>query len=339
MTNTFRSFGDLGDLVAYGPLMIATGGGSLLVVDNPMCKPITPLKRLNAIKPLMESQWYVDRMDVWSGEEITYDAATFRNGGIPYGKSLAELHAEWVNVKISLDPWLIIEPNNQYKGKIVINRSARHWNPLFPWRDVLQHFKGDDLVFIGLPDEHIMLQNEYGVKLPRIPTDDLLQCAQIIAASKLFIGNQSSCANLALGMGHPMLLETSITSLDCVLPRDNVHYCVDGEIKDLKVKGYTSLSTPCNIPDKELDLTISPPGQTWIMEAQDGTQFQDFSAHALLRIVAQYEREKGLALSTVRDLTNQTAKRHPTFGGSTYNNRLRDQTEAAKAIIKKVSGK
>lgn len=337
--NNISSWGDCGDICCLMTLARSLGKASILVSDNPMCKPITRPDRFNAIKPLVESQSYIERFDIWSGEKITHDAATFRSGGIEYGQSLAQLHANWVGIEISLDPWLTIEPNNQYKGKIVINRSARHWNPLFPWRDVLQHFKGDDLVFIGLPDEHIMLQNEYGVKLPRIPTDDLLQCAQIIAASKLFIGNQSSCANLALGMGHPMLLETSITSLDCVLPRDNVHYCVDGEIKDLKVKGYASLSTPCNIPDKELDLTISPPGQTWIMEAQDGTQFQDFSAHALLRIVAQYEREKGLALSTVRDLTNQTAKRHPTFGGSTYNNRLRDQTEAAKAIIKKVTGK
>lgn len=333
-----RSFGDIGDIISIIPTARALGSMELYVENNPLCKPILAPGRFDAIKILMDESEYIDKFEPYKGQAITHDMATFRDGGIPYGYSLARLHADWVGVKISEEPWLKVEPDPAFEGCIVINRSTRHRNHLMNWRPILQHYEGD-LVFLGLKEEHIQLQNEFGVKMKHHPTSDLLECAQIIGASRAFLGNQSCLVNIAIGLGKKFLLETSLTSLDCIYHRPDSYYCLDGSVIDFEVEGYETLNVESCIPQVEVDFLTSPPGQYWLYQTADGIEHKGLNAVNLMREVNRHEENIGLPLSVKQDLANYMHRKFPTWSGGSHNNAILFQIENARNIIKKKQAK
>ena len=122
--------------------------------------------------------------------QIDYDAVFFRDDGLPFGETLAARQADWL--KLSPDfsvRWLDVTPDRQ--ATIVINRSARYRNPFFPWEELVATF-GKDMLFIGLPSEYWDFCLSFG-EVEYLHTKNLLEAAQMIAGSELFIGNQSSC--------------------------------------------------------------------------------------------------------------------------------------------------
>jgi len=332
---TGRSFGDLGDLLCIIPTARALGKMSLYVTNNPLCKPILAPGRFDAIKPLMDASEYIEEFEPHNGQVITHDMATFRDGGIPYGHSLARLHADWVNVEISEEPWLKIDPNPEFEGCIVINRSTRHRSHLMNWAPILAHYE-KDLVFLGLLEEKIQLENETGIKLRHQPTTDLLQCAQIISASRAFLGNQSSLLNIAIAMGKQYLVETSVWSMDCVYRRPDSFYCLDGGVQDFKVKGYRPLNIPSRSLEREVDFTISPPGGYWYLRGKDGIERKSLNHKYVLRETNEAEAAQGLELSKKQDLANQLLAKYPNYGGASFENSWYAQIEKAREVIQKV---
>jgi len=331
MIPNISSHGDQGDIISLLPIARALGKASVLVSDNPMCKPITKGPRFESIKPLVESQPYIERFAVHYEEPIEYDAATFRNGGIDFGWNLAALHAKWVGVKISEDPWLKIEPNKSYEGCVAFNRSTRHHNQLMNWKPILEHYL-DDLVFIGLTEEWVQIQNSTGLKFRHAPTKNLLECAEIISASRVFLGNQSSNLNLAIGLGKKYLCETSLSSLDCVYKRD-AFYCLDGSVHNFEVEGYDLLNVKTQVPQIEIDWNSSPPGQRWKMIDRSGVEHSDFSPRKVIRAANANEEAQNLPLSTLQDLANQMTERLPNWNSNNYVNCLIRSIETARKII------
>lgn len=329
-----KTYGDLGDILNIIPIARALGSMSLYAQNNPLCKPILTPERFNAIKSLMDVSPYIKCFEPYAGQHITHDMSTFREGGIEWGMNLAQLHAKWVGVEISEEPWLEVKPDKKYKNKIVVNRSTRHHNILMNWVPILEHYL-PDVIFIGLPEEHIQLQNETGLKFPYVKTDDLLHAAQIISASKAFLGNQSSCLNLAIAMGKKYLCEASLTSVDTVFKRD-CQYVLDGEVVDFRVDGYDPLNTKSNIPEREMDFSVSAPGGFWKYICKDGYGVREINGFDTLRKVNDHERGKGLALSTRGDITQQMSVHFPTFGQNCYANWMIDQIYKIKELINKV---
>jgi ADP-heptose:LPS heptosyltransferase len=62
-------------------------------------------------------------------------------------------------------------------------------------------------------------------------TKNLLELAELISGSDLFIGNQSSPGWLAMAMGHPIIQESHASIHDSMVPRRNAQYVVDGRIR------------------------------------------------------------------------------------------------------------
>ncbi len=327
---TISGYGDLGDEIAAMPIARHLGKASFLLSDNPMCKKITP--RINLLKPLMESQSYIKRCDVWYGEPITHDVAPWRDGGVEFGKNLLELHAGWVGLEVDQSPWLTVEPDERFQDKIVINRSTRHRSDYFPWAEVMNHFPVEDMVFIGLPEEHTQHVNEFGVKVLYHPTKDLYECAKIIQASKLFIGNQSSCINIAIGLGKRFCLETSLSSVDCLYNRPDSLYVTDGEM-ELEVEGYKTLRTKSKIPEREVPWDHSPPGSMWFLTSVDGVEFTDYTAFDLLRKVNQHEFRMGIRMSQKQDIAHEMLRRFPTWGNNSHQNWIYDRVKEIKELI------
>lgn len=123
-------------------------------------------------------------------------------------------------------PWITVDKSPATSSRVVINRTSRYRNHHFPWRDVVS-FYGPRLLFVGLPHEHKEFCETYGF-VDYLPTGDMLDLAQAIAGSFLFIGNQSCAFALAEGMKHNAIQETSLKIPDCIFKRDNVQHVYDG---------------------------------------------------------------------------------------------------------------
>lgn len=97
----------------------------------------------------------------------------------------------------------------------------------------------ENIVFIGLESEwkdFIKLYQPKALQVWFFKPENLLEAAEIIAGSELFIGNQSCCYAIAEGLKHNTVQETDIRCPDCIFTRANAQY-VPGDtysLPDLK---------------------------------------------------------------------------------------------------------
>lgn len=229
------SSGDAGDICAglLGTLHSIPGKHTVYLRDDGRTKGI--VKREALIRPLIESQSYIEGCKVWKDQGIDWPSEKFREGFHSTTNTLLHAHASHAK---SMDfiseitkgdkPWLTITPNKATSDRIIVSRSARYRNDLFPWRKVMEKY-GPQLLFIGMPDEHQMFVNDFG-PIDHFKTKNLLEVATAIAGSLLFIGNQSSPMAIAEGLKHPRIQETCLTVADCIYPGDGAQYVADGAV-------------------------------------------------------------------------------------------------------------
>lgn len=317
MTKRYQSSGDLGDIIASLAAVKHLGEGIYHLVDRPWTKALTP--RAALIEPLLLAQPYIGGTVVGESDHpILYDFSTFRQGGLPWGKTLGALQAEWIGIPAGIldftQPWIDVPAAEGFADKVVIARSHRYQNATFPWKAILDFLEGR-CVFIGLPEEHTAL-GQYGPEPEYVRTKDLLEAATIIKGSALFIGNQSSPFNLAEAMKHPRILECCDWVPDCCYGGGDVQYIPDGKltIGHLNV-GY--LETPAYTPPRDIDTSITPPGG-WRYELPGGDTIIGTSFGQAKTLVAQAYRQRGLTSVTPPDigeaLIQQTLDRLPDYG-------------------------
>lgn len=228
------SNGDLGDIVVLLATLKSTGKKCDLYLRN---TPGTAgiLHRVHLIKPLVEAQPYINAVKAWRREPLHWESEKFRTYGFVNNRlNLAQNHAQAAIkdgfIKMLPDvtnPWLTAKPDTRYKGRVIINRSFRYNNESFPWGEIVRHL-GTQLLFIGLPEEHAKFQTQFG-RVEYYWPKDLLEVAQIIAGSDLFIGNQSSCMTIAEGLKHPRIQEVCLWQPDCIYPgKTGAQYVADG---------------------------------------------------------------------------------------------------------------
>ena len=183
--------------------------------------------KLPILAPLLLAQDYVAEVKPWNGEPIDHDASFFRDAGLPFGVTLARLQANWLGLNPTFSrPWIKVTPRKE--AAIVVHRSPRYQNCFIPWRELVTEF-GSDMLMIGTPGEHQDFVERFG-HIPHRPTANLLEAAQLIAGSELFIGNQSCPYAIAEGLKHNSIQETSVGTPDCIFPRANGIFCHDGAL-------------------------------------------------------------------------------------------------------------
>ena len=130
-------------------------------------------------------------------------------------------------------PWLSVPNPRKIEGKsVVINRTAR-WvskdhNPQWDlWRN--QGYE-DQALFVGLPAEYAAFCEATGWEIPWYATSNMLDLAEVIAGADIFIGNQSQCYALAVGLGVGQIhceirRDLPIERNECYFPkRSNIEY-------------------------------------------------------------------------------------------------------------------
>lgn len=230
LTRFFHS-GDLGDIV-YGLLFASTLKPiELILGPEPQIGTRVPMTRktFEWIKPLLESQPWIQTVSYAEAmPEVDYNLNLFRKTCFKSTRrSVCLFQAYPEHFKTAPLPediaWLKVEPKVIPGKPVVIARSARYRNSLFPWKKVAAMYAGR-MIFVGLKEEFEGWQSSYGPAAEYYPVQDALEMAQVIAGAKLFIGNQSFPNSLALALNVPLVQETFATVPDCVLHRPNAIY-------------------------------------------------------------------------------------------------------------------
>lgn len=229
----FGSSGDLGDVIISLPIVQQLGGShGYWFYNRPFTKDIE--SRFHLIAPLLMAQPYIEVVGTSNGRDVDYDLSEFRSHYRP-DRTLLASHADYAHQRYGLpvptgaESWLTVEPAEGISDRIVIARSARYHNPHFPWKKIVQHY-GERILFIGIPEEHADFCRQFG-KVEHQKTADLLEAAQLITGSALFIGNQSSPNAVAEGLKHRRIQETNLGVPDCIFPGStNAQYVADGGV-------------------------------------------------------------------------------------------------------------
>jgi hypothetical protein len=224
--------GHIGDIIAFLPLYKAVNGKKLFVRDDPGMEPMSGFK-YNTMEPLLLNQGIdVSFTNCCNGVDIdmTHWRAYYKDH-ISLTSSQARLmglvnpsHGVWEYK----EPWIDVEPDLLTKGRVIFNRTPRYRNPVFPWKEVHNHF-GDRALFVGTPAKHELYEKEVA-PIERYETSDCLAVARAIKGSDYFVGNQSSSFWIAAAMFHPLLQETFPYLPNSIVPYDRANYCTGPNI-------------------------------------------------------------------------------------------------------------
>jgi hypothetical protein len=226
----FRHSGNAGDIIYSLPTIQAIAAGrpahlSLHIdqpadynpsIKHPMGNVMMNRKTAEMLQPLMAAQPYISSCSVYGdGAHVDVDLDAFRGGHMLLDRGhIARWYFHMFGVSHDLGkPWLTAAPDPQVAGRIVLARSNRYHMPMIRY-DFLNDYK--DIVFAGLPEEY----EEMKRILPGLqyrPVRDFLELAQVIAGSKLFIGNQSFPFSIAEGLKVLRLLEVDYRNPNVVV--------------------------------------------------------------------------------------------------------------------------
>lgn len=240
---TFRSAGDLGDIVYSLPTVRALGGGVFYIEASQYTRQCLTRDRWAGIDRLLKAQPYITDVLEWRGQVVDVNLNDFRprlvsrlSKGFDFKKSLADWMMETHGVPVIQKDraWLNVEANRV--APVVINRTGCgrrqcnvYHNPSFPWHRAWEKYR-QSAVFIGLEAEWEVFCNVIG-EVPYHKTADLMDAAQVIAGCDLFVGNQSCPHAIAEGLKKRILLEVWIGGPNCLFERPGVVHGWDHRVQ------------------------------------------------------------------------------------------------------------
>src|ERR1035438_7681212 len=148
----FSHSGSCGDLIYHLPVIEALKGGDLFLYLHPLKQLRWSYEYASTLIPLLEVQNYINSIQ-WcqdgsigidlgqslriSRERLNLTQIAFQDHGLPP----LDLNHPWLRVP---------EPN--CIAEVIINRSPRWRNELFPWGQAMEYYR-DYAVFVGHPSE------------------------------------------------------------------------------------------------------------------------------------------------------------------------------------------
>jgi hypothetical protein len=228
----FKHSGNAGDIIYALPSLITLSKNSLADLylhinqqanygnmKHPLGNVMLNEGVYTRLEPLLTSQSYINALHKYSNENIDYDFDLIRSYPIMHNAgSIARWYFYFFATNANLgNPWLYVTADTTYANHIVLARSFRYRQPLINYR-FLQKYS--NIVFIGLEDEYADMK----LQIPNLkyqPVNNFLELAQIIAGSKLFIGNQSFPFSLAEALKVKRILEVYIPCPNVVVEGEN----------------------------------------------------------------------------------------------------------------------
>lgn len=224
----FKHSGTFGDMIQSLALMKHFGGGEFyLHLDQisflvkfyygreaePIYKGKMNIEDFEFIKEFLESQSYISKVDILDplSTEITHNLDKFRSLFVHHPANYITtycmafgIHDKDMQNMISQGPWLTC-PNSYINEEkpFIVNRTSRYvQDTCHPqWKLWKEQGLDEQSLFVGLEEEYENFKNLTQWNIEYKPTKTMLELAQVIAGSKMFIGNQSVALSIAQGLG------------------------------------------------------------------------------------------------------------------------------------------
>lgn len=305
------STGDLGDVLYLLNLLkhLPNGPHTLCLRPSPLTKAKDreqAQRMFDLLKPLIDSQSYVSEFRlIEPTDTVDWRSEDFRNlRHYTPGETLMQAHLNHycsvfqTSLKIDgSERWLSAKPSKLSKGRVIINRTGRYRNPVFPWDKIVNHYK-HHLLFIGLDYEWREFCGNYGY-LDFQPTENMQQVAELIAGSELFIGNQSSAFAIAEGLKHPRIQETSLVFPDCIFPQapglPEVQHVANGEVRLPAIGTRPAVALTSSAPTyRPRDVTRVPPGMWQYHGEKPSASFNTLAATVAKRDGVSREQARSM---------------------------------------------
>lgn len=264
--------GDCGDCTYLMAILHGLGGQHevlLQISDRTKAKGEDGITTLcNLMVPLLASQSYITSARRHKPDDtVDWQSAKFRlQGHYRQGETLMRAHLNNLIATHSIgqhitgkDKWITATPDKRSAGKIVVNRSGRYRNQYFPWPEVVRHYS-HRIVFVGLPHEHREFCGHFGY-VDYLPTYNMLEVAQLIEGSELFIGNQSCAFAIAEGLKKRRILEVSLEFPDTIF--GGGQYVVDGNAYLPNIQGSGEMDVPSKAYTVDQVYTREQPKGGW----------------------------------------------------------------------------
>lgn len=215
----FKHSGNAGDIIYSIPTALAIAGNAKIHYHlslgmkgiygkspHPLGNAMLNEKMVAMLSPLLTAYPQIASCTIYQpADTIDIDLDLVRSHPVNMGAGhIARwyFHVFAVNADLG-KPWLFANPDTSLKDTIVIARSQRYRQPGIDYSFLKKY---PNLLFVGVEEEWKEMQQV----LPGIiyrPVKDFLELAQVIAGSRLFIGNQSFPFSIAEGLKAKRLLE------------------------------------------------------------------------------------------------------------------------------------
>ena len=171
---------------------------------HPGGKVILNDKMVSMLLPLLKKQKYIEHVEIYKDQKIDVNLNLFKELAMNLGLGSLRWYFQITGIHANLsEPTLSVETHKEIKNKVVIFRSARINNFYINYKFLSKY---NDLLFIGLKYEYELLKREVP-NLEFYDCSSFLEMAEIIKASKFFLGNLSLGYSIAEGLKVPRLLE------------------------------------------------------------------------------------------------------------------------------------
>ena len=172
-------------------------------------------KMFEMLKPLVDSQPYINSLEKYSGQRIDIDFDVIRGKtfvNLPHGPITGWLPLAFPDLTFDASkPWIDIDDSKcpigikgAVAGKVLLNFTSRYRAKIDYY--FLQSF-APDLIFTGTEKEHWDFCSKWSLNIPRLEIDTFLDLAYAIKEARFFLGNQSMGWNLCQAMGTRRILE------------------------------------------------------------------------------------------------------------------------------------
>ena len=171
-------------------------------------------KAVDMLMPLFANLPYIRKTEKLKNQKIDIDFSIIRKMPINFNIDSVRWYFHVTGAHANLnEPYIFVDPHKNIKNKVVIMRNTRRKNYIVNYKFLKNY---NDLLFIGLENEYSDLKKEVP-NLEFYDCKDFLEVAEIIKASKFFLGNLSFGYTIAEGLKVPRLLE-SVPEFPLVYP-------------------------------------------------------------------------------------------------------------------------
>jgi len=167
----------------------------------------------NVVRPLLIAQDYIKDYIIYEGQEFNYDLDKIRMEiftNQPHGSINRWIFYCYPQFSTDLSkPCLRVYQkaySTRYHG-IILNFTYRYRNSVINYH-FLKKYEGK-LFFVGLKDEYEFFSKQWNLNIEYLNCNNFLEVAESIDNSYGFLGNQSSCYQIAENLKVPRILEIS----------------------------------------------------------------------------------------------------------------------------------